>query len=384
MSSDLSKRPELLIVSDTKVCVDNKVNFIAFEPVVREIENFSHIFSSITWLAYKYPFSDKSNNLRTANVPKLNYYLLTAVGGPGFKQRIKIIYTYIRLLIILPRLIRRADVVHTRGPSHPAIVAAFYSIFFFRSKIFWHKYAGNWAAEKNPLSYYLNKSLLLKAKRAKVTINGRWPGQPQHLLSFENPCLTEQEREVGREIIESKNYNNSLDFVFIGNLTESKGVGHILKAFKSLTNEPRIGMLHIVGDGVERNKYENYAYQEKIRCRFYGFLPKNEVNVILAGSHVLLLPSDSEGFPKVVAEGANYGCIPVVSAISSIPQYIKDNINGFLMPSVDPEVLIYCIRKILSMPESELGRMAKNAYEMGDSFTYENYNRRILKDIMEI
>ena len=44
-----------------------------------------------------------------------------------------------------------------------------------------------------------------------------------------------------------------------------------------------------------------------------------------------VLPSYSEGFPKVIAEAMNFGCIPIVSDISCIRQYIINGKNGFLI-----------------------------------------------------
>ncbi len=53
MSENISKRPDLLIVSDTAVYIMTHGEYLAFEPVVREIENFAHLFENITWIAFK-------------------------------------------------------------------------------------------------------------------------------------------------------------------------------------------------------------------------------------------------------------------------------------------------------------------------------------------
>src|SRR5690606_41847313 len=58
----------------------------------------------------------------------------------------------------------------------------------------WYKYAGNWNQKKPPLGYALQRWMLKHQKR-KVTINGSWPKQPKHCITFENPCLTEKERD---------------------------------------------------------------------------------------------------------------------------------------------------------------------------------------------
>ena len=51
---------------------------------------------------------------------------------------------------------------------------------------------------------------------------------------------------------------------------------------------------------------------------------------------VLLLPSAYEGLPLAVLEAMAYGCIPVVSAITSgIPDLIKEGVNGYCVPVGD-------------------------------------------------
>jgi len=70
-----------------------------------------------------------------------------------------------------------------------------------------------------------------------------------------------------------------------------------------------------------------------------------------ASSHVLVLTSESEGFPKVIAEAMAYGCVPIVTRVGSIPEVLNelafltdpkncvsetiDRINSFLQ---EPEV----------------------------------------------
>ena len=382
MSENISKRPSLLIVSDTAVYINEKGEYLAFEPVARELENFAQLFESITWIASRHPYNATIRNVKKIEKIQLKYILTPVVGGIGLLNRFKIIAEYFRLGLLIIINIFQYDVVHTRGPSHAAIIAAFYSRFF-RKKIFWQKYAGNWGAKKNPVSYAVNKRLLKSCRRSIVTINGHWPDQPQHCLSFENPCLTNSERQSGSETQQKKSYDGKLDLIFVGRVEEEKGVGRILTAYNELKGHSRLGILRIVGDGPSRIKYEKMAEELNIYAEFHGLLNRMELNKLFSLSHVLLLPSSaSEGFPKVIAEGANYGCIPVVSDISSLPQYILNNINGFITASQDAEGLKFCIQNLMSMNGHDLKNMALKAHEMGSKFTFEYYNYRISVDIL--
>jgi glycosyltransferase involved in cell wall biosynthesis len=383
MLENISKRPELLIVSDTAVQMDDQGRYLAFEPVVREIEHFSHLFSNITWIASRYPVSQYAGNRREVLNDNVRYVLLSAVGGKGLCNKMRIIQTYIRLIFMIPRYVKKADVIHTRGPSHPALITIIYSILFFREKIFWHKYAGNWIRQNENLSYRANKFLLKKAGNTIVTINGKWPDQKSHILSFENPCLTIQERIDGAIALSMKSYSNELDFVYVGAMVHTKGVSKIIEAFGELQGNRRIGILHLVGDGPERDNYEKLASRLKVKCRFYKFLSREDVNKVLTKVHVLILASQSEGFPKVIAEGANFGCIPVVTNISCISQYIQDGMNGFILDSSSAEVIVNVIQKVIAIDGACLADIAGNGHMIGEKFTYNHYNNRIVRDILK-
>lgn len=382
MQRGIRKRPKLLIVSDTAVFEIYNGEKEAFEPVVREIDHFGYLFADITWIAAKHDISNIRKNIKGVDSKiNVNYILFNVIGGGGVIGILKIIKTYFILFPIIYKEIQKADVIHTRGPSHPAIIAAFLSIFF-KNKIFWHKYAGNWIRKKEAMSYRFQKCLMKKSKHSVVTINGKWNNQEQHILTFENPCLTEEERKDGLFAIDNKDYSGKLNFVFVGRLEDAKGVKKIISAFSNIKND-RIGTIHLVGDGPMRERYEKMVVDlVKYKVIFHGMLDKKGVADIMTESHIAMLPSDSEGFPKVVAEAANFGCVNIVSDISCLSQYIVDGESGFLMESLDEYGLRAKIECCLS-GDYDLKRIAEKAYLMADKFTYNHYNERIVKEIIK-
>lgn len=381
MQSDLQKSPKLLIVSDTGVAYDGNGEIVAFEPVVREIEHFYKLFESITWIASLQPV--KENNFRAIHANNLTVIPCKRIGGPGLVNKIRIVGEYFHLFSLVAKEIRKADVIHSRGPAHAAIICAILSFFIKKNKIYWHKYAGDYGRKELPLSYGFFRWLLVHAKHTHVTINGRWPNQKPHLLSFENPCLTREEIEAGALSTRSKDFSGKLNFVFIGRLEDAKGVHRILHVLSKIDTD-RIGQVHLIGDGPKRKEYEKYV---KDNCKqeiiFHGFLQRNDIDKILSTSHVFLLPSDTEGFPKVVAEAANFGLVPVVSDVSCIGQYIIDDKTGYLIPPSDEVILQEKLEFVLSLAADKLQRMAYNCHAMASKFTYAYYNKRIIEEIVE-
>jgi len=373
---------KLAIISHTEHYIDSDGQIRGWGPTIREINHLAPHFEKIFHVAWLHKGVPPPSSLRYTS-DNIEFIPIPPSGGNNFIAKLSVLQTMPEVLKTVTKVISQVDYFQLRLPTgFGNYLLPWLSIFRPKAKL-WVKYAGNWA-QKNPPPGYAFQKWFLKNNflKCNVTINGRWANQPEHCLSFENPCITEDERVEGKKALKSKNYNGMLDFVFVGSLTEAKGVGLIIAAFKQLKNDPRVGILRLVGDGPERGKYEKVASESGLNCRFYGFLPREEVNKVLSLSHVLLLPSASEGFPKVIAEGANYGCIPIVSDVSSIPQYVKDKFNGFVISSLDTEGLVQSIRELLETDELVLKKIACNAYNMGEKFTYSYYLNRIKEEII--
>jgi glycosyltransferase involved in cell wall biosynthesis len=89
-----------------------------------------------------------------------------------------------------------------------------------------------------------------------------------------------------------------------------------------------------------------------INVKIHGSLSKTEVQEIYKNSQFILVPSKNEGFPKVIGEAMNFGCVPIVSDVSCISQYVKNDYNGFLIQTNTIENL-YCL--LLHRPKDLMG-----------------------------
>ena len=67
-----------------------------------------------------------------------------------------------------------------------------------------------------------------------VTINGKWEKQAQHLLSFENPCLTTEELTYAKKTGMKKDFSGSIKLCFIGRLSANKGLMKLIDALKNI------------------------------------------------------------------------------------------------------------------------------------------------------
>nr|WP_269468228.1 glycosyltransferase [Gaetbulibacter sp. NE] len=225
---------------------------------------------------------------------------------------------------------------------------------------------------------------MLKHQSRSVTINGRWEGQPKHCLTFENPCLTEAEVALGATYSASREWPTVWNFCYVGRLESEKGVGRILDAFKALSadEKAKIGTLHLVGDGPERSQFEAISKEIGVTVVFHGFLPRTKVFTIYKQCHGFIMPTTaSEGFPKVIAEAMNFGCIPLVSNISAIGHYIHAK-NGFLISPVETDVVVDCITQFINLDEANYTSLLDASKDTVHLFTFEHYANRLMNDVI--
>lgn len=374
MFDNISKNTKLLVVSDTTMFYKDGA-WLGFEPVVRELDAISKLFDEIVWLGYGQKKIKSAVSFPVSSNIKL--VAMPASGGGGFLGAIKILLYYPIYLFYILKYRIGVTHVHTRAPSHPALLAMFLSRFDTKN-IYWHKYAGNWNEPNPPKSYGYQRELLKKITKKNVfaTINGKWPGQNENTLTFENPCLTKLELISAKSIGINKEFNQQLTLLFVGNLSAFKGIKQLVDALKIIDQPQRFSELIIAGDGDLRQELEGIAKKEtKVPIRILGAVKREELVKIYSKAHVNILPSASEGFPKVIAEGAAYGCIPLVTDVSSIGQYVIDGQNGYLLQNNDVQTIKEKLNQIAC--SQNLKTLSLSSIEISNPFTYEYFMKRI-------
>ena len=107
--------------------------------------------------------------------------------------------------------------------------------------------------------------------------------------------------------------------------------------------------LTVVGDGPDRqallDKAAAFNVLDLLDCK--GALPFQQVYAEMGDAHVLLLPSFFEGLPMVLLEAMAYGCVPIVSRLPGITDFvIEDSKNGFLIETGNIDAFISAIAHV--------------------------------------
>ena len=164
-------------------------------------------------------------------------------------------------------------------------------------------------------------------------------------------------------------------FTFIGRLESAKGVDRIIEALKFIPLDA-IAKVNFIGDGEKIIFYKEATSFLKDKIQYHGFLNNDKVHHILSESHFLLLPSDSEGFPKVIAEAACYGVIPIVSNVGSIGHYINES-NGFILDINGNQLFANCLSNAIGTNAFFLKEKSKKALEVAEKFTFVKYHHML-------
>ena len=373
----------LTIISHTEHYKTLEGQVVGFGSTVAEINHLLDIFDHIYHVAMLHDQNPPENTMPYSS-DKVTFVPLPALGGSRLIDKLNIVLKIPKVINIVRKTVAKSEYFQFRAPTGIGVFVIPYLILF-SSKKGWFKYAGNWKQENPPLAYKFQR-WLLKSQSRHVTINGQWKDQPSHCLSFENPCLTDSELESGNQLIKDKALpDGQFDLCFVGRLEEAKGIGRFIKAVTALgeLNQNKINVIRIIGDGPSTGQYYEMTKKSNINFQFLGLVSRTKVHDIFKKSHAIILPSASEGFPKVIAEAMNYGCLPVVSNVSSIAEYIKDGFNGFLLQSLDEITLEQTLMRLLDISNDAYIQMIEQGHHNSKKFTFSYYNQQIEGKILK-
>lgn len=150
--------------------------------------------------------------------------------------------------------------------------------------------------------------------------------------------------------------------VFVGRLVTTKGVKVLLDAALILKNKSRLFQLIIVGDGPEREMLESHARRLDLlgQVRFLGRLPQAQVDDLLRGADIVVVPSlGGEVFGMVVTENMLQGLPVVVSDLGAFVEVLGG--TGKAFKTGDAADLALRLAQLLDDPRSarELGEAAR-------------------------
>lgn len=165
------------------------------------------------------------------------------------------------------------------------------------------------------------------------------------------------------------------EIVYVGRLDNvQKCVGRIVDVWSKLESQFQDWNLTIVGGGEDEIFLKEKAKRLNLkRISFEGYqYPKSYYERASA----LLLTSDFEGFPLVLAECMSFGVIPFVyDSFAALHDIVKDGENGVIFPKVNNEFSVEnAVNKIIPILSDEtlLQQMALSAVETSKEYSVDS------------
>ena len=190
-----------------------------------------------------------------------------------------------------------------------------------------------------------------------------------------------------RKVIRPRKYANNKLLLFVGRLSEQKGLQYLIDSMQDISKYDARVKLLVIGTGpyewVLREKVKSKGLEENVE--FLGSLPTSDVANYYNLCDIFILPSISsktgtEALGLSLLEAMASGCAVIGTNVGGIPYTIKDGYNGILVMEKDHNEISRGIITLLKDKKKSqiLGRNAAK-------FVRENYSwEKISKDFIKL
>lgn len=343
----------LVIISNMAHYRRPDVGIVGHGATAREIDALAELFDEVRHVACLHPEAAprSAEPYRASNVELVP---VPPAGGNQLEDKLGILRLTPSYVRTVHRELRHADAVHIRCPAN----ISFYAVALLAGRRLprrrWIKFAGNWMPRgREPLSYKAQRLWLAHLEhRAQVTVNGEWPDQAEHVHSFLNPCLTEDELARGQAAAATKRLAAPLRLLFVGHLGAAKNPRIAIESLRELVESGLDAQLDLAGGGAELEELRAHASQIGVgdRVTLHGGVARSELDRLYAQAHFVILPSRTEGWPKVLSEGLASGALPIASSVGSIPAMLSRFGAGRAIESLAPADYATAIRGYVADP----------------------------------
>jgi glycosyltransferase involved in cell wall biosynthesis len=212
-----------------------------------------------------------------------------------------------------------------------------------------------------PLRY--SDALICVSSQLQQTVEARCRSSAAKLTKIQNGIdLASLERIAASATTSSQERDDHRYTVgTVSRMIPEKGISDLLRAFVQV--RPRIPgvVLSLVGDGPNRQEFENEARQLGLgeSVVFHGW--RSDATELMSYFDVFVLPSWSEGTPLTVMEAMALGRPVIATDVGGVRDLVTHMQTGVLVAPRSPEAIADAIESLLGDPalRSQLSRKAR-------------------------
>jgi Glycosyltransferase len=293
-------------------------------------------------------------------------------------------FTYKRLYDIISK--NNFDVILANSPKALDYVRVVYPFLSKKPKIVAFKRSGR---KSNMLSKYFkysiaDKIVVVSKKVYEELLEEDFFKDKLRLIQSGIDLSRFKRASYEEKIALRKKYNLPLDkhiFVNVANYNpEIKGHIDILKAYKQIEKDNT--MLLFVGLLTDKDAMKE-ASSFGIK-HFLGLGYKEDVEYILRACDSFVLGSRLEGIAGALLQAMASGLVCISTNVGGISEYMKDGINGFLIPPKDINAMVNIMEKVLNLDSNIREHIIQNAIATSKEYSIENMLSKYVKLLEEL
>jgi glycosyltransferase involved in cell wall biosynthesis len=367
---------KLIVFSSAPIVCINEKSFL-YSPYEKEMEIWAKYSDEIQFCCPVW-LEDRKLLVSEITFSTLPVISLLEFNGITIKQAFFSITKILKNGIIIFQAMRQADHIHLRCPGNIGLLGCFIQVLFpHKNKT--AKYAGNWDPKsKQPWSYRLQQWILSNTfltRNMQVLVYGEWENQSKNI----KPFFTATYLESDKNVFQKKALTQTIRFIFVGILVKGKNPLYAIQIIEELLKKGYSVHLDLYGEGLERESLESYILASNLEkvVELKGNQAKDFIKEAYQNSHFVILPSKSEGWPKAIAEGMFWGCVPIATPVSCVP-FMLDFGNRGLLLQMD---LAADVQQLEILLKNELDFVSKSekAYDWSIKYTLDHFEAEIKK-----
>jgi glycosyltransferase involved in cell wall biosynthesis len=200
-------------------------------------------------------------------------------------------------------------------------------------------------------------------------------------VPFFTSILTAEQMDRARRAARAKGLGRPLHVLYVGRLSAAKNVNVIVQAVARLHWEGTAVRCTILGDGPHRGGLESLVSELGLGgiVEFPGAVEFDRVLDYYERAHALVLASQTEGWPKAIAEAMAFGVVCVGSRRGIVPEMLGEG-RGLVVPPRDDGALAAALRQVAASPD-EYAAMSGLAAAWGQRHSREDL-REAIRDLL--
>lgn len=233
---------------------------------------------------------------------------------------------------------------------------------------------------------YLRSCIPLMVNNMSTLVTGedlyrRYKNCRNHVYKVVATTVTETDILSKKPNMKGRLTSKRIRLLSVGNLIAIKGHDYLIEALQLLTKENEYSFtLTLIGTGnyesVIRAKIENLGLTDQVRL--IGYIPHGELNSFYEKADIFVLPSLSEGTPKVIPEAMAKGLPVIATSVGGTPSLIDHMKNGIIVEPKNPGAIAEAVLNLVK--DQALRKLIiENSLKSAEKFTIKHQVKTLVK-----